>query len=441
MIIGRKFKAKFVDDASRSAYFTFSAAQMLVYNASVEEARYFESFDRKFISSVPRPDIDQKYSHLIDFAVVPWVKSVPSGVYGVGAYLHYQAHKRFQKGLTSKPRVHPIKNADRHLLLTKSYFSIRKLKGQWYELTFGSKSKPGGRVLFKAHQSFEMPVTVYVTCRQRALTVSFNFDDGQYPESDQEMADRLAMMGYEELLDKTLGFDRGVARKIQSSCGEHYELLDIQQERIKRKQRSRKHYQRILARRQKGSQNSRKMRRRVARSFQYESNVRQDFAHQVSHQLASQPGIELFVFEDLNIKGMTAKPKAKYDANGKPLRNGAKAKAGLAKGILSSAWAKTQTYLKYKARCRHKLVIEVPSAYTSQKCSHCGCTAKENRLSQSVFRCTRCQMTMNADENAALNIRQAGAWMVSQGQWSEKKVKRLLRVKSAKPTAHSVTTK
>ena len=127
MIIGRKLKAKFVDDASRSAYFTFSAAQMLVYNASVEEARYFESFDRKFISSVPRPEVDQKYSHLIDFRVVPWVKSVPSGVYGVGAYLHYQAYRRFQKGLTSKPRVHPIKNADRHLLLTKSYFSIRKL--------------------------------------------------------------------------------------------------------------------------------------------------------------------------------------------------------------------------------------------------------------------------------------------------------------------------
>lgn len=97
MIIGRKFKAKFVDDASRSAYFTFSAAQMLVYNASVEEARYFESFDRKFLSPVPRPEVDQKYSHLIDFAVVPWVKSVPSGVYGVGAYPSLSSLQAFSK--------------------------------------------------------------------------------------------------------------------------------------------------------------------------------------------------------------------------------------------------------------------------------------------------------------------------------------------------------
>ena len=45
---------------------------------------------------------------------------------------------------------------------------------------------------------------------------------------------------------------------------------------------------------------------------------------------------DLIVFEDLNIKGMSARCKPKQDENGKYIRNGASAKAGLNKAILDA---------------------------------------------------------------------------------------------------------
>jgi len=46
----------------------------------------------------------------------------------------------------------------------------------------------------------------------------------------------------------------------------------------------------------------------------------------------------------------------------------------------------------------------VPAAYTSQRCSDCDHTAKENRVSQYKFKCIECGYQANADFNAAKNI-------------------------------------
>ena len=48
--------------------------------------------------------------------------------------------------------------------------------------------------------------------------------------------------------------------------------------------------------------------------------------------------------------------------------------------------------------------VRVNPAYTSQRCNECGHTAKENRESQAVFLCQRCEHTDHADTNAAKNI-------------------------------------
>jgi putative transposase len=52
--------------------------------------------------------------------------------------------------------------------------------------------------------------------------------------------------------------------------------------------------------------------------------------------------------------------------------------------------------------------VEVDYRYTSQRCSRCGYTAKENRLQQALFRCQVCGHEENADVNAARNILTAG---------------------------------
>ena len=95
MQTGRSFAAHFEDDASREAYFTWSAAQMLVYNAKVDESNYFWWFHCKFWTPEPMPKPDQKYAHLVNPTTVPWVKDVPGDIRGIGAYRFYQAMTRF----------------------------------------------------------------------------------------------------------------------------------------------------------------------------------------------------------------------------------------------------------------------------------------------------------------------------------------------------------
>jgi len=64
--------------------------------------------------------------------------------------------------------------------------------------------------------------------------------------------------------------------------------------------------------------------------------------------------------------------------------------------------------LEYKQEWLGGRVEYVPAAYTSQRCNACGYTDKENRLSQSKFKCMQCGHEANADHNAALNILAAG---------------------------------
>ena len=75
--------------------------------------------------------------------------------------------------------------------------------------------------------------------------------------------------------------------------------------------------------------------------------------------------------------------------------------------VLNSALAKFQFWdgrAKDVAEKKGGEVIEVDPKFTSQKCSCCGYISKENRKSQSKFRCVKCNFRLNADLNASLNI-------------------------------------
>jgi putative transposase len=72
-----------------------------------------------------------------------------------------------------------------------------------------------------------------------------------------------------------------------------------------------------------------------------------------------------------------------------------------------SGWSFGQlvAFLSYKAALAGVPVEAVDARHTSQTCSACGHCCRENRTSQEKFLCVSCGMSMNADKNAALNIR------------------------------------
>ena len=51
----------------------------------------------------------------------------------------------------------------------------------------------------------------------------------------------------------------------------------------------------------------------------------------------------------------------------------------------------------------------VDACYTSQRCSRCGYTDRENRKSQAEFLCLKCGHAANADYNAGRNVLFRGA--------------------------------
>ena len=64
-----------------------------------------------------------------------------------------------------------------------------------------------------------------------------------------------------------------------------------------------------------------------------------------------------------------------------------------------------EQFLKYKGEEKGIKVEYVSARYTSQKCSKCGHISRSNRKNQSQFKCSQCSYQLNADLNAAFNIK------------------------------------
>ncbi|MEV0808360.1 zinc ribbon domain-containing protein [Micromonospora sp. NPDC050200] len=70
-------------------------------------------------------------------------------------------------------------------------------------------------------------------------------------------------------------------------------------------------------------------------------------------------------------------------------------------------WGLFEVALASRARTTGTQIVKVPAAFTSQRCSRCGNTDRNNRESQAMFRCGSCGYQANADVNAAINVRDA----------------------------------
>jgi putative transposase len=71
-------------------------------------------------------------------------------------------------------------------------------------------------------------------------------------------------------------------------------------------------------------------------------------------------------------------------------------------------FAQLRNFVTYKARLAGVPIVFVDPRNTSRTCSQCGHCEKANRQSQSEFVCQHCGISLNADQNAALNISALG---------------------------------
>jgi IS605 OrfB family transposase len=138
--------------------------------------------------------------------------------------------------------------------------------------------------------------------------------------------------------------------------------------------------------------------KKISRLHHTIANVRSDFLHKLSTGISKNQA-KVYV-ERLNIRNMSSSARGTIEEPGRNV----KAKSGLNKSILDQGWFELRRQLQYKLSWRGGQLVEVDYRHTSQRCSCCGHTAKENRPSQAVFSCLACGHEANADVNAAKNI-------------------------------------
>lgn len=139
--------------------------------------------------------------------------------------------------------------------------------------------------------------------------------------------------------------------------------------------------QRKLSRRQKGSRNRRKAIKFYRIIHERIHNRRKDFLHKLSTYYAK--NYDLVFIEKLQKLNM--------------MKN-----HSLARNILDSSWGVFTNMLNYKCT-----KIEVPAFNTSINCSKCG-TKIRKTLAIRIHNCNVCNLVLDRDHNAAINILKKG---------------------------------
>lgn len=197
-----------------------------------------------------------------------------------------------------------------------------------------------------------------------------------------------------------IGLDRGIVLLVADSDGAtvpNPEFLNKSIVQLRRVQRK-------ASRKVRGSVNQKKAYQRVSKVHRRVTRQRDHYLHQVSKHYAKNHGV--IGVEKLQIENMVKIGK------------------GLARSILDAGWGKLVTQMKYKADWAGGKVVEVPAAYSSQECSECGCVDSKSRASQSLYSCTSCGHTENADLNAAKVIKKRTIRSLLTGEGSAPKAPR-----------------
>ena len=188
---------------------------------------------------------------------------------------------------------------------------------------------------------------------------------------------------YSELPDNPVGIDVGLIKLIATTDNEPVEPPKY----LRQSEKTLKKAQRNLSRKQKGSMNRMEARVRVAKIGIHISSQRNDFSQKLSRKLVDNHNF--IAYEDLNIANMMKNHK-------------------LAKSIADASWGILINNTIYKAERAGKYCVKVNPRNTSKACSVCGNIMEDQSLDDREYHCSKCGLTMDRDDNAAVNVLNAG---------------------------------
>ncbi len=141
----------------------------------------------------------------------------------------------------------------------------------------------------------------------------------------------------------------------------------------------------IVSRRKKGSQNRKKAIKKLQHVYYKVGCIRKDAIHKATTAIINRYG--KIGIESLNVTGMLKNHK-------------------LAKSIADASFSEFHRQLKYKAAWNGRHVVNAEPFYPSSKtCSQCDGVHPDLTLSDRVFHCEKCGLTIDRDQNAAINLK------------------------------------
>ena len=184
----------------------------------------------------------------------------------------------------------------------------------------------------------------------------------------------------------SVGADAGLTALLTLSNGE--KIANPRHERRDRQRLART--QRALSRKQKGSANREKARRKAARVHARIADRRADFLHKLSTRIIREN--QAVVIEDLSVRNMVKNHR-------------------LARAISDASWSEFRRMLEYKAEWHGREILLVDRWFPSSKlCSTPGCGHVAGKMPLNVrsWTCPQCGTVHDRDVNAAKNILAAG---------------------------------
>lgn len=382
MLTGRRFRVEFTDEQAQYAE-QIGAACRAVFNTGLEQRREYRRRGAWMNYGPQAHELaEAKVEH-------PWLKDLPGHC--------------LQQALMDLDRA-----CREHGTFGVRWRSARRWSPSF---RFPEGNKMAAEKLNRRHGRVKLPKIGWVKFRQtrsldgetiRSATLR---REGRHWYVSLLVDDAAEKPATHALPSSAVGVDRGVVVAVATSDGELLDRPFV----TTGEQRRTVALQRVLSRAAKGSANRNKTRGALGKVRARERHRRLDFCQKTAHQLAQNNAV--VVLEKLPAKNMTRRAQPVPDPNnpGSFLPNGAAAKSGLNKGILSKGWYRFEQALQSVSRYTGTEVVKVPAAFTSQRCSACGHVDPKSRESQAVFRCTHCSRPAeHADVNAAKNILAAG---------------------------------
>ncbi|MDP8012425.1 MAG: RNA-guided endonuclease InsQ/TnpB family protein [Thermoplasmata archaeon] len=198
-------------------------------------------------------------------------------------------------------------------------------------------------------------------------------------EADDELPEKKALSE-----ENSVGIDMGLEKFATLSNGTAIENPRF----IKKLEKRTKKLQKQLSRKQKGSNNRKKQVLKFQRKYRKLRNMRNDFLDKVSTAIAKQ--YDTIIMEDLNVQGMMQNKH-------------------IAKSIDDVSFYAFKQKVEWKAEKYGKIIIEIGRFDPSSKlCSRCGNIKQDLKLSDRIYHCGVCGLTIDRDYNASKNIRKMG---------------------------------